>query len=123
MARALKYLSSKQAALVGFVFTLPFLILNKVANDQIEPFYALIQTNGFLVNTFAYVLLAISLLLLPIGAIISIQPLFQKTNERHKIYFVNIILSITMILFFIVISFALGSEIYECEVLRIPNCD
>lgn len=123
MARTLKYLSSKQAAFVGFVFTLPFLILNKIANDQIEPFYALIQTNGFFVNPFAYFLLAISLLLLPIGAIISIQPLFQKTNERHKTYFINIILSITLILFFIVISLAFGSEIYQCEVLRVPNCD
>lgn len=121
--KTLRYLDSKQAAFIGFVFTFPFLILNKIANSQMEPYYSLIKTNGLMVNPFAYFLIAISLLLLPIGAVISILPIFQKTNERNKVYFINIILALSMLIFFVTISFGFISEIYKCEMLRVPNCD
>jgi hypothetical protein len=35
----------KSAALVAFLFTLPFMVLNTIAGNQIEPFYTIFKVN------------------------------------------------------------------------------
>lgn len=117
----------KSAALVAFLFTLPFMVLNTIAGNQIEPFYTIFKVNtggGFWDHPIGHISLIIALLLFPLGAIIAIRPMLQKTeNDRQKLYLVNIILAAIMFGFFFLISGALLEEIYGCNVLQIPNCD
>ena len=117
----------KSAALVAFLFTLPFMVLNTIAGKQIEPFFTIFEVNtggGFWDHPVGHISLIVALLLLPIGAIIAMRPIFQKgADGKRKFHLLNILLAAVMLFLFILISGALLSEIYRCNVLQIPNCD
>lgn len=113
----------KPAALVGFLLALPFLLLNTIVGSRIEPFYSLIRPDVH-TGPFEYVLLAVVLLMLPLGAFIAARPIFQKgADGKRKFYLVNIILAAILATGFVALSVGLGSDIYRCDVLQIPNCD
>jgi len=113
----------KSAALIGLLFIVPLIALNKIVGDRIEPFFSLIRP-GIHTSPLEYVLLPIVLFLLPVGAFIAIRPMLRKeANENRKFYLVNGTLATLLLAVFILISFAWGSEIYRCDVLQIPNCD
>jgi len=113
----------KSAALVGFLLALPFLLLNTIVGSRMEPFYSLIRPDIH-TSPFEYVLLAVVLLLLPLGAFIAARPIFQKgADGKRKFYLVNIILASILVTGFVALSVGLGSDIYRCDVLQIPNCD
>ncbi len=111
------------AALIGLLFIAPLIILNQIVGDRIEPFFSLIRP-GVHTSPLEYVLLPIVLFLLPVGAFIAVRPMLRKeVGEKRKFYFVNGTLAALLLVVFILISVAFGSEIYRCEILRIPNCD
>jgi len=113
----------KSAAVVGFLFALPFLILNTIVGTRIEPFVSLIRP-GAHTGPFEYVLLFIVVLLIPVGAFIAIRPMLQKgVDGKRKFHLINVTLAAIMLVLFVIISGALISEIYRCNVLQIPNCD
>ena len=113
----------RSAALVGLLFLAPFVLLNAIVGNRIEPFFSLIRP-GLHTSPFEYILLVIVLLLIPVGSFIAIRPLFQRRAEGKRIfYLVNIILAALLLIAFIMISVGLGSDIYRCDVLQIPNCD
>ena len=116
-------LNPKVAALVGLLFTAPFVILNAIVGKRIEPFFSLVRP-GIHTGPFEYILLIIVLLLIPVGSFIAIRPMFQKGAEgKRKFYLVNAILAALLLIVFVMLSVGLGSEIYRCDVLQIPNCD
>jgi len=116
-------LNPKVAALVGLLFTAPFVILNAIVGKRIEPFFSLVRP-GIHTGPFEYILLIIVLLLIPVGSFIAIRPMFQKGAEgKRKFYLVNTILAALLLIVFVMLSVGLGSEIYRCDVLQIPNCD
>ena len=111
------------AALVGFLFVLPFLIMNTIVGSQIEPFYSLLRPQGPQ-PVGEYALLFTSLLVLPfIGAFIAARPMLQKEDGKRKFYLLNSIIVAILLIFSITLSIGLGTEIYRCDVLHIPNCD
>ncbi len=113
----------RSAALVGLLFLAPFVLLNAIVGNRIEPFFSLIRP-GLHTSPFEYILLVIVLLLIPVGSFIAIRPLFQRRAEGKRIfYLVNIILAALLLIAFIMISVGLGSDIYRCDVLQILNCD
>ena len=113
----------KSAALVGFLFALPFLTLNTIVGNRIEPFFSLIRPDTH-TGPFEYVLLALVLLLIPIGGFIAARPMLQKgADGERKFYLLNIILAAILVTGGIALFVVLGSEIYRCDVLHIPNCD
>ena len=113
----------KSAALVGFLFALPIVVMNTIVGSRIEPFYSLIRP-GLHTSPLEYVLLSVILLLLPVGAFIAVRPMFRKgANGERKFYLLNIIIAAILLAGFIALSVGLGSEIYRCDVLQIPNCD
>ena len=115
--------NAKSAALAGFLFALPFLVMNTIVGSRMEPFYSLIRPDAY-TSPFEYVLLAVILLLLPVGAFIAVRPVFRKgANGERKFYLLNIIVAVILLAGFIALSVGLGSDIYRCDVLRIPNCD
>ena len=113
----------KSAALVGFLLILPFLFLNMVVARRMEPLFSLIRP-GLHTSPHEYVLLAFVLLLIPVGAFIAIRPMLQRGSDgKRKFYLANGILAAILLLVFVLLSVGLGSEIYRCDVLQIPNCD
>ena len=113
----------KSAALLGFLLILPFLTLNMVVANRIEPLFSLIRP-GIHTSAFEYVLLAIVLFLIPVGAFIAIRPMLEKGSDgKRKFYLANGVLAAILLLVFVLLSVGLGSDIYRCDVLQIPNCD
>jgi len=113
----------KSAALAGFLFALPFLVMNTIVGSRIEPFFSLIRPDTH-TSPFEFVLLAVILILLPVGAFIAVRPMFRKrANGERKFYLLNTIIALILLAGFSALSIGLGSDIYRCDVLQIPNCD
>lgn len=110
------------AALTGGLSALPFLAINAVVAQRIEPFFSAIRP-GPHTSALELVLLALVLACLPIGAYIAARPLFEATARRPSAWLINGTLSAVLLVAFVVISTALGGDIYRCDVLGIPNCD
>jgi hypothetical protein len=111
------------AALFGLLFFAPFVLLNAIVGNRIEPFFSLIRP-GIHTGPFEYPLLFIVLFLIPMGSFIAIRPVFQKGAERKRnFYLVNVLLAVLLLMVFVMLSIGLGSDIYRCDVLQIPNCD
>jgi hypothetical protein len=113
----------KAAALVGSLFTLPFLILNAIVGNRVEPFFSLIRP-GIHTSLLEYVLLFIVLLLIPTGAFIVLCPISrQGAAGARRFPLVNGVIAALLIVVFAFVSIGLALEIYRCDVLLIPNCD
>ncbi len=113
----------KLAALGGVLLALPFLAANAIVGNRIEPFFSLIRpavhTSGR-----EYVLLVSVLLLIAVGALVSARPMLRKAADgTRRLYLANAIVAALLFIFFIFVSVGLGSDIYRCDVLGIPNCD
>jgi hypothetical protein len=106
------------AAIIGFLFALPFFIINFIVALRIEPLYSILGAYPALRNT--PILPLLLLLLFPIGACISAYPMFQG---KQKIYITNTIVVIVLMVVFFILFYALGEELYRCEIAKIPNCD
>ncbi len=105
------------ALLVGFLFALPFVVANIIAVTGIAPAYS------WLVGLGPHIIFAV-LVLGFVGGVVALVPLFQKGADGTRRFFVlNALIGVGLILFFTVIGYALGEEIYRCDVLQIPNCD
>ena len=113
----------RSAALAGLLFVLPFAVLNAIVGNRVEPFFSLIRP-GIHTSPLEYVLLAAALLLLPIGAFVALRPALQKgADGKRRFYLVNGAAAVLLLVGFTAISIGLGSDIYRCDVLQIPNCD
>jgi hypothetical protein len=111
------------AALIGFLFVLPFVSLNVIVGNRIEPFFSIIRP-GIQTSSVEYGLLLFVLLLLPVGAFIAIRPMIQKgADGKRKFFLVNGVIAALLLTGFALLVIGLGSEIYRCDVLLIPNCD
>ena len=100
-----------------------FLAANAIVGSRIEPFFSLIRP-GLHTSPREYVLLAVGLLLVLVGALVTARPmLHRRADGRRRIYAVNAILAAALASFFVMVAIAVGSDIYRCDVLGIPNCD
>ncbi len=115
------------AALNGLLLALPFMLLNAIASNRIEPFYSLFQIGapgGLVANPIGTLALIGSLLLLPVGAFVAVWPmLHQPAGDVRRIPAINVALALIMIVLFVLIVGAFASEFYRCDILGIPNCD
>ena len=113
----------KTAALLGGLCVLPFVAANTIVANRIEPLFSFIRP-GPHTSAFEYLLLAAVLAFIAVGAFITTRPLFdQSARPWPRIYMLNGALGALMLVVFVILSVALGSEIYRCDVLGIPNCD
>lgn len=105
------------AIIVGLIFALPFAIANTIAVTGAAPMYS------WLVGLGPYIIFAV-LALGFIGGVVTLVPLFRKdVNGTRRFFVFNALVGIALILFFTVVGYALGEEIYRCDILKIPNCD
>lgn len=111
------------AALVGAALVLPFIGLNAIVSGRLEPFFSLIRP-GIHTSPFEYVLLFGSVLLLPVGAFSTLRPVFQQgAAGQRRFYVLNGLLAGLLVMAFVALAATLGSEIYSCDILQVPNCD
>lgn len=117
----------KPAALISLLFTLPFILLNAIAINRIEPLFTIFQINtggAFWDYPIGHSTALIALLLLPCGAIIALRPMLQVSADgKRKFYWMNAFLTVLLLAAFVLIASALIEEIYRCNVLQVPNCD
>ncbi|HXF62671.1 MAG TPA: hypothetical protein VNK95_13700 [Caldilineaceae bacterium] len=113
----------KAAALLGFLLMLPFVALNAIVGNRIEPFFSFIRPAGH-TSPLELVLLFAVILLIPVGALIAGLPMLQRgADGRRPFYLVNGILAALLVAVFVLLALTLGEEIYRCDILQIPNCD
>ncbi len=111
------------AAVTGSLFLLPFLAANAIVGNRIEPFFSLVRP-GLHTSPREYVLLGVVLLLILVGAAVAARPMLGRDDDgNRRFYPVNAALAALLCLAFVVLSLGLGSDIYRCDVLGIPNCD
>jgi hypothetical protein len=111
-----------RAAIIGFLFVVPFFVANFIVALRIEPLYSFLGSFPAIRNsTFIPLLL---LLLFPIGTYIAVRPALQKGPDgKRAMHVVNIAVAAIILAIFLVLFYALGEEAYRCDVLKIPNCD
>ena len=109
-------------ALIGGLFIVPFGAANAIVGNRIEPFFSFIRP-GPHTSTFEYVLLAVVLACLPVGAFIAAQPMLKRGADGRRVHLANAVVALVMLALFVILSVGLGSDIYRCDVLQIPNCD
>lgn len=114
-------MSSKTAAFVGFLFSLPFIITNFIVSLRIQPFYSFLEIFPDVRNSTLLPLLLT--LLFPVGAFIALWPMVKLSNGKRKFHFLNIALASVMLFLFFFVFFPLLGDTYRCDVLKIPNCD
>jgi hypothetical protein len=107
----------------GALLVMPFVVLNAIVANRIEPFFSVIRP-GEHTSAQEYLLLAVSLLLLPLGAYQFVRPLLREWGQRKPKFIVwNLAIALVIGAAFVAISLELGSEIYRCDVLGLTNCD
>jgi hypothetical protein len=110
------------AALLGGLSVLPLVTANAIVAQRIEPFFSLIRP-GPHTSAFELVLLVFVLACLPVGAYVAARPLLDARARRPSAWLVNGTISAVLVVTFVVISTALGGDLYRCDVLQVPNCD
>ena len=111
------------AALLGVLFLLPLLGLNTIVANRIEPFFSTIRPAGE-TSPAEYVLLALALLVLPIGACVALGPTFARpAHQTRRVPLFNGLIAGVLIAVFLAVAAGWASDIYRCDILRIPNCD
>ena len=111
------------SAILGASFVLPFFAANAVVANRIEPLFSFIRP-GAHTSSFELVLLGVVLACIPVGAFSAARPLFDRSADRPmRTYLLNGTISAVMVAMFVVVTAALGQEIYRCDVLGIANCD
>jgi hypothetical protein len=110
------------AALIGALLVVPFVFVNAVVGNRIEPLFSLLRP-GVHTNPFEYVVLATVLVLLPLGAVVALLPLRRAAPGRRRFLPLNLALAVLLVGAFALITYELGGEIYRCDVLGLPNCD
>jgi hypothetical protein len=111
------------AALYGASFIAPFATLNAIVVNKIEPLFSIIRPTER-TSYLEYLLLLVSLALIPFGGAVAVRPLLQQRAEgKKKFYIINLLVAAALFLFFIIVTENLGTEIYRCDILQIPNCD
>ena len=116
-------MNPRLAGILGSLFLLPFLTANAIVGGRIEPFFSLIRP-GTHTSPREYVLLAVVLLLIPVGAFLAARPMFRRGDDgSRRFYALNAILATLLCAIFVFVVVGLGSDIYRCDVLGIPNCD
>lgn len=118
IAKTVQTLNPSSAALNGFLFAVPFFILNFIVALRIQPLYSFLGSFPAIRATPLTPLLL--LLLFPIGAYIAARPMFYG---KRKFYPLNALVAAGLLVIFWVLFTALGEELYRCDVLNIPNCD
>lgn len=116
-----------KSALFAFLLALPMLVLIPSVAFDFDPVEAFLKSfltdNGETLNLLGYTLMFLGLFALPVGLIVALRPFFMKENGVRNMYVVNILVAVLILALMVPTWGALATEIYRCDILRVPNCD
>ena len=119
-----------RALLTGILFVVPFFILatlsaSTILGLEMQIFAAARSSLEWLLPQSLLMGLFFAVFVLGIvGGIVAVTPLLQKkTGGKHTLYIVNLIFASIIITVFARLLFDAGVEVYQCDILQIPNCD
>lgn len=111
------------AAVLGALCLVPFAVANAIVANRIEPFFSVLRP-GAHTSGGEYLLLAVLLLLMPAGAYVALRPALRRgADGKRRFLVLNVMMAVLLVTGFAAVGIALGSEIYACDVLQVPNCD
>lgn len=111
------------ATLIGTLFSLPFLFLNTVVSQQLEPLFSWIRPEQHTTPLEMFLLTTSTLAILG-GAYIAASPLFKKgVDGKREFYILNTAVALALLTAFLLLAFSIGHEIYRCEFLQLKSCD
>jgi hypothetical protein len=97
---------------------LPFLVLNTIVSQQIQPILRWIRPTGH-TSLIELVLLGLSLMWAGYGAMRIIQPMRMASPWSV----VRMISGLGLFALILMVTYAISDEIYRCDIIRVPNCD
>jgi hypothetical protein len=116
-------MSKNKALLIGVALFMPMFLMNLFAVMDIPTFDNMFRhvfsVDGFTLNPYGTLTIFILLLLVPIGGVITLMPMFQQ----RKIFLLNLLVGLFMISVFAMFVYGMGHDMYKCDILKIPNCD
>ncbi len=102
----------------GLALALPFLIANALVRMQAQFFLTFIRPLGGTTRFEQYLVLAL-IALVGVGGLVSLVPILKE----RRFYIVNAIVGVAFIAFAIFAGHGIGYDFYNCDILKIPNCD
>jgi hypothetical protein len=109
------------SVLSGLTYALPFLFLNAVVSNKLQPLYSIIRP-GTTTTALEYILLFLSIFLIGVGAFAAAKPMLFESKQR-KLYFVNCVVSLLLFVVFLLLLLGFGAQVYTCDVLQIQSCN
>lgn len=115
------------AAIIGLLSVVPFLVVNILVMNQFKPLISILRPNG-VTSTFEIAFLFCLAVIFPLlGAYIALNPMFRKEKKvkkhKRKLYVLNTIVAVFLVLGVVMITKELSKEIYACDIVSIVNCD
>jgi len=120
----------KSAAIIGFLLAMPLAILLLIEISGIEPLHGFLMTltteagNNPQLNTFGRILMLGTLLLLPLGFIISLVPVVRnvRAGDGFTVNPVNLLIAAALFIFIAILVIGFIIDQYPCWI-GVPNCD
>lgn len=115
--------SHHQTIGLGILLVLPFLIFNYLVSSSNAQFLRFIRPEGHTSNLEMALLIG-SLTLALCAGIVALLPMrSSKDSGTRTVYLINLVFGVSVIIATVVIVYALGIEMYACNVMNAPNCD
>ena len=102
---------------IGILFALPFFILNALVVSGVS-ILKILRPEGHTTGYEQIFILGL-LSLVFIGGVVSLYP----AMKARRLMVLNVVVGVLLVGFSVVAGYGLGSDVYHCDILRIPNCD
>ena len=114
---------ARWSALAGMACAAPFLLVNAVVANRIEPLFSLLRP-GVHTGPLEYPLLAALLVIALGGAVVALWPLLRRDGDgMRRLPILNLVVAGALIAGVVLVGVTLGTEIYACDIAGVPNCD
>jgi len=122
--------NQKMAAIIGFLSAMPLALLLLIEISGIEPLHGFLVTltteagSNPRLNGFGKTLMLGTLLLLPLGFIISFVPVVRnaRTGDGFTANPVNLLIAVALFIFIAILIITFVIDQYPCWI-GVPNCD
>ncbi len=110
--------NNKQYLSLGIGLSLPFLVANILVATQVKFFLFLLRPLGQTTNHEQLLVLTL-IALVGVGGIVTLLPILRD----KRLYMLNAIVGTALMVFALFAGYGLGIDFYNCDILKIPNCD
>ena len=111
-------------ALAGLLLFLPIGLLFPSIWLDIAVVRDLLTLDGARPNVLGWTVIIGGFLLLPVAFVVTLLPMMRtRPNRKRRVYAVNLLVCAVIAIPLARTLYAIGEEIYRCEIRGVPNCD